>query len=75
VSATTTLTGGPFDGRTIPIKDYRDSLILEGDPVPEGMVARYRPTRKRGTHRFRGYELIVARIPVGSDHDSERTAA
>jgi hypothetical protein len=63
----TRLIGGPFDGQTVPVSHPRDVLVIEGDPVPEGMVARYRPTRGLSAHRFREYDRIVGRLPLPGD--------
>lgn len=58
------LIGGPFDGQTIEQDRRPSSLILTGDGVPEGMVARYRPTRAPGALRFREYDRIVGTLPM-----------
>jgi hypothetical protein len=66
------LRGGPFDGASATV-EWGSTLICEGDPVPDGMVARYRPTRERGVYlyRFREYDRIVFRalrgVPVATD--------
>jgi hypothetical protein len=61
---TVRLIDGPFAGQAIEIRDPRSGLIIEGADVPEGMVARYRPTRKRREMRFKGYDRVACRIPV-----------
>lgn len=60
-----TLEGGPFDGQEVEVSCWGASLVLEGGDVPEGMVARYRPTRIKTppTYRFREYDRVVARLP------------
>jgi hypothetical protein len=58
-----TLKDGPFDGQEIESSDGRTPLIIEGGDVPEGMVARYRPTREPGVFAFKGYDKIVAKLP------------
>lgn len=58
------LVGGPFDGQVVEMENPRGPLVIEGDGVPEGMVARYRPTRERGVLRFREYDVVVARLPL-----------
>lgn len=57
------LEGGPYAGAVIVVPDAREPLLVEGDAVPEGMVARYRPTREPDVLRFRDYDRVVARIP------------
>lgn len=59
-----TLKGGPFDGTEMESADGRTPLVIEGDEVPDGMVARYRPTREPGVYRFKGYDKIVAKLPL-----------
>jgi len=62
---TVLLKGGPFDDTWAEVH-WGQALICEGPPVPEGMVARYRPTRDRrsGIYRFREYDRIVLRVPA-----------
>lgn len=61
------LEGGPFDGAKIDVA-WGTPLIVEGAPLPDGMVARYRKTLRRGVYRFRDYDRVVARLPeIGSD--------
>lgn len=62
------LEGGPFDGTHAWVA-WGTPLLCEGtrgEPIPDGMVARYRPSRRRGVYRFRELERIVARVPVAS---------
>lgn len=61
---TVLLKGGPFNGTTVKVNDLRTPLLCSGDPVPEGMVARYRPTRERGVFRFREYDRVVGTLPL-----------
>jgi hypothetical protein len=56
-----TLRDGPCDGVEVEVS-WGNPLAVEGDPVPEGMIARYRPTRERGVYRFREYDRIVGRL-------------
>lgn len=60
---TVTLKGGPFDGAEVKVIGT-EPLILTGGDVPEGMVARYRPTREKGVYSFREYDRIVATLPA-----------
>lgn len=53
--------GGPFSGAHVPRST--DSILLTGDGVPEGMVARYRFRKKIGQYSFDGYDKVVATIP------------
>jgi hypothetical protein len=60
------LVGGPFDGQTVPpYACPSSSLLLEGEPVPEGQVARYRRTRDRDVYRFSEFDRVVLRVPTG----------
>jgi hypothetical protein len=59
------LKDGPFDGVEIASVEWGVTLSLDGPPVPDGMVARYRPTRERGVYRFRGYARVLLRVPTG----------
>lgn len=59
------LIGGPFDGQTVPRPADR-SLLIDGGPVPEGSVARYRMTRDRDVFRFKGFDRIVMRVETAS---------
>jgi hypothetical protein len=59
-----TLKGGPFHDAKVDVSDARSPLICTGDPVPDGMVARYRPTRVRGVLRFSEYDRIVGSVPL-----------
>lgn len=61
------LKGGPFDDTWASV-EWGTTLICEGKPVPDGMVARYRPTRERGVYRFREFDRVVLRIPKGNGH-------
>ena len=65
---TVLLRGGPLDGQWAEV-EWGTTLICEGDGVPEGMIARYRPTRDRrsGIYRFREWDRVVARIPIPSE--------
>lgn len=58
------LRGGPFHGQTLEVETFREPLILSGGDVPEGKVARYRPTREKGVYRFREYDRIVGTLPM-----------
>lgn len=60
-----TLRGGPYDGQQVPEPSGRwTPLLLEGDEIPEGMVARYKATRDSRVWRFDGYDKIVAKLPA-----------
>lgn len=56
-----TLRDGPFDGAEVEVH-WGTPLALEGDPVPEGMIARYRRTNEKGVYQFREYDRLVARL-------------
>lgn len=62
------LIGGFAHGLTVEVKDSRSPILLEGDGVPEGCAARYRPAdarrRENHTYRFDGLTEILARIPA-----------
>lgn len=62
-----TLHGGDFDGREVWVTG-RGPLLIEGDPLPDGIVARYRPSRERGVYRFRELDRIALRVPA---HEQE----
>ncbi len=55
------LIGGPFDGAEVPRST--DAILLTGDDVPAGMVARYRFTAGGDAYKFDGYDKVVATIP------------
>lgn len=73
---TVLLQGGPMHDRWAEVY-WGQSLLVEGDPVPEGIVARYRPTRSRrsGIYRFREYDRIVLRIPGPADRSAGEGSA
>lgn len=73
MSESVLLKGGPFDDTWVTVQ-WGTTLICEGDDVPEGMVARYRPTRERGVYRFRDYDRIVARLQHPAGVPQERPA-
>lgn len=56
-----TLRGGDFDGREVWVAG-RGPLLLQGGPLPDGIVARYRPSRERGVYRFRELDRIVGTV-------------
>lgn len=58
-----TLDGGPFDGLEVQIVGG-GPLAIQGDPVPEGNVARYTATRDKAVYRFRGVSKVVATLPL-----------
>ena len=59
-----TLKGGPFDGVTIGLGKGAGPLAVEGEGVPEGETAQYRPTRDKSVYKFDRFSTIVARIPA-----------
>lgn len=63
---TVLLKGGPLHDTWATV-NWGESLLVEGHPVPDGMVARYRPTRNRrdGIYRFREYDRIALRATTG----------
>lgn len=61
--ATVQLIGGPYDGQSVHKPSSR-SLLIDGDGVPEGMVARYRQTRDPLVYRFSHLDRIVTRIQM-----------
>lgn len=57
------LEGGPAAGIEVDVS--RGAVLnVEGEGVPDGLVARYTPTRDRGVYRFRGYSKVIARLPM-----------
>jgi hypothetical protein len=60
---TVELIDGPFDGSTVQVAKG-SALLCEGPPLPDGTVARYRPTREPGKYRFRGLDQVAVRIPI-----------
>lgn len=64
------LRGGPLDGEVVDVPDARTPLLVEGDGVPEGMVARYRPSRERGVLTFREYDRVAGRVTMKGDGDA-----
>jgi hypothetical protein len=61
------LIDGPYAGVKMQIKGG-GSVLMEGDlpngeKTPEGMFARYRPTRDKSKWRFREWDKSVIRIP------------
>ena len=64
-AGTITLRGGPFDGAVVPAPSGRAPLICQGEPVPEGMVARYRRRREKGVYTFREYDRIIGTVAIG----------
>lgn len=57
-----TLEGGPFTGSSAEVL-WPHTLTLEGPGVPEGRVARYRPSLRSGVYTFRGFATVLARLP------------
>lgn len=59
------LRGGPFDGAEID-RDWAAGvpLLCQGEPLPEGMVARYRKSREKGVYTFRGYDRVIGMLPL-----------
>jgi len=55
------LVGGPFDGRRV-IALGKSTLAIEGDPLPDGQVARYRPSRTPDRYTYRGLATVLARV-------------
>lgn len=67
MSGLVTLKGGPFGGVEMPAPAGRwTPIVCEGTNVPEGMVARYKPTRDTGVWRFDGYDKVIAKLPLPS---------
>lgn len=60
-SAEVTLSGGPWDGQRVPRPSDRSLLVQDAH---EPYVARYRQSRDRNVFRFKGYDRIVASIPM-----------
>jgi len=58
---TVLLQGGPFDGRLM-LTLGRDSIYAEGDPIPEGRVAQYRPTLDPEVYRFARIATVTERL-------------
>lgn len=56
------LIGGPFEGARVPRRS--NSLLLTGEGVPEGQVARYRWLDADQTYVFMGLDTIVAQVPM-----------
>lgn len=52
--------GGPFAGTKV--ARASDSILLTGDGVPEGQVARYRFSVGADGYLFKGLDTIVAQI-------------
>lgn len=62
------LEGGPCDGMRITAtvcKPWNQSvpLLMEDAEQPD-IVARYRPSRRKGVYTFREYDRVVARLPL-----------
>jgi hypothetical protein len=66
---TVTLKGGPFDGAEVDVT-WGTPLLCQGEPVPEGMVARYCKSRERGVYAFREYDRVVMTLPLPGSKDS-----
>lgn len=66
---TVTLIGGDFDGKEVENVHWGQTLVIKGDPLPEGILARYRPTRKKPTYRFKELDRVIGTIslPDGSE--------
>ncbi len=60
---------GPHEGVRLGYTEAAPaSVLLTGDGVPEGFVARYRYDPKRNGYVFKGFDQVVAMIPIpGSD--------
>lgn len=58
-----TLKGGPFDGVTVGLGKGAGPLAVEGEGMPDGETAQYRPTRKKGVYKFDRVAAIAALIP------------
>jgi hypothetical protein len=54
------LRGGPYDGQRV-YADGQQSIVFD---LADDRVARYRPSRERRAYTFRGYDTIVARLPL-----------
>jgi hypothetical protein len=65
------LEGGPFDGTRVQVEPGH-SYLRGGDPVPNGQVAHYRPTKDRSPegrpviYRFRCLDHVVTATPRGN---------
>lgn len=64
------LVGGPLDGQTI--DNYRGGSVLMHSDEHAEQVARYRPTRDPAVLRFRGWDRVVASIPMPSASDEKQ---
>lgn len=54
---------GPLEGVELPFSVAAPrSLLLEGEGIPEGFVARYRYSPKRHGYVFKELDQVVARI-------------
>jgi hypothetical protein len=57
---------GPMAGKHMPPREaVPASLLVDGDPVPVGKVARYRYSPKKHGYVFKGLDQVVLRVPVG----------
>lgn len=52
------LLDGPFIGRTM-LAIGHGTLVVEGDQVPDGQVARYLPTTDPSRYRFVGLRTVL----------------
>lgn len=59
------LIGGPFDGGEVPRSTH--SVLLSGDPIPDGQVARYVFVRAVDAYSFNGLDTVMVTIPMGGD--------
>lgn len=55
---------GPFEGADLPYSTAAPaSILLEGEGIPEGHVARYRYSTKRHGYVFKGLDRVVLSQP------------
>jgi len=58
---TVQLQDGPFDGRLM-LTIGRETIYAQGDPLPEGQVAQYRPTLDPYVYRFARIATVTERL-------------
>lgn len=63
------LLNGPFHGKEVEVRNRLAGILMEGDPLEYGVVARYRPGRSKRTMRFGGLERLFARQPSPNGAD------
>lgn len=64
-----TLIDGPYEGIEVESRERGGAILMggelpDGTELPKGKMARYRPTRDRTRWRFKGWDEVVATLPL-----------